>query len=94
MFRVSGFCLDMHILSHATAVLKLYNSRYLGKQGIVTPDPYIQAGFILCSPLPYDNRSAAHELTGKTLNPKPLGLAVSPVSGTSYSLFMCHAETP
>lgn len=84
----------MNILSETTSVLKFYDSRYLGKQRIVASNPYIQAGFILCPPLPNYNSSTAHKLTGKALYPKPLGLAVSAVPGTSYSLFMCHGKTP
>jgi hypothetical protein len=74
----------------ATFILKLNHTRLHGKQRIVAAKPNIQSGFNLGSPLPNEDRSAAYELSRKTLYPKPFGLAVSSIPGASNSLFMCH----
>ena len=80
----------MHEFAEAASILKFHDSRDLGKQRIVTTDAYIKPGFKPGSALPHKDCSTVYELSGKTLYSKSLGLAVSPVSGASHSLFVCH----
>jgi hypothetical protein len=82
----------MNKLAKPAPILELYNPGDLGEQSIVLTDSDVQAGFELGSPLPHDDRPAIHQLPGETLDTKPLGLAVSSVSGASDSLFMCHTD--
>ncbi len=81
---------NMHEFSQATSILKIDNSRYLGKQCIVTANTHIFARLKLGSPLSHNNGSAMNQLPGKTLHSKPLSIAISSVPGTSDTLFMCH----
>ena len=82
----------MHEFAQATSILKFYDSRRLGKQRIVTADSNIDSRLISCPALPDNDRTAGYKLSGKSLYSKPLGLAVSAVSGASNSLFVCHVS--
>jgi hypothetical protein len=84
--------MNMHKLAKAAPILKLYRSRNLGKQRVIAANPNIQARLELGSPLPHDDGSAIHQLSGKTLYSKPLGLAISSIPGAPYSLFVCHTD--
>ena len=87
-----GLRLNVDKFAQTATVLKLHGSRYLGKQRIVTADPYVQPRLELGTPLPDDNGPATDKLSGKTLYAEPLGLAVSSVPGASHSLFVCHTD--
>ena len=82
--------MNVHEFTQPTSILKFNDSRYFGKQSIVPANPYVQTRLKLCPPLSDDNGTAIDELSGETFYPKPFGLAVSPVSGASYSLFVRH----
>ena len=80
----------MHEFAQATSILKLHDSRDLGKQRIVAANPYIDSGLISCSALPDDDGASIDKLSCKSLHSEPFGLAIPSVSGASHSLFVCH----
>jgi len=73
-------------------ILKFHNTRYFGKQCIVGSNAYVQAWFELGTALPHDDGPAVHYLAGEAFHSKPLGLAISPIPGASYTFFVCHAD--
>lgn len=82
----------MHKFAQAAPILEFDNARDLGKQRIISANSHIQARFKLGAPLSDDNGAAIYRLSGKSLDPESLGLAVSSVSGASNSFFVCHTN--
>jgi hypothetical protein len=60
------------------SVLKLYHTINQGEEGVVSPDPDIEARFERRSTLPHQNAAGADRLTGKALHPKALANALRP----------------
>jgi hypothetical protein len=90
--RASSAGSNVHEFPKPPSVLKFHNSSYLGKQCIVGPNAHVKARPELGPALPHYDSSTIHQLAGETLHSESFGLAISAVSGASYTLLMCHAD--
>src|SRR5207247_10284705 len=70
-------------LAHPSAVAKLDHSGHFGKQRVVLAPADILARFQPRCPLPYDNRTAGHQLSAEDLDAKTLRVGVAPVFRTA-----------
>ncbi len=89
---MSSLRLHMHEMAQAASVLKHHFACRFGEKRMVRAQAHVQSRFDSRSPLTHNDGPARDELTGESFDPQPLGLAVAPVSGTSDSLFVCHAS--
>lgn len=80
--------------SQTTSILKLNDPRDFCKKRVIAPNPHVEPWLQWSAALPHEDGAAGHKLTGKSLYSEPLGLAVPPVSGTSYALLVCHNNFP
>jgi hypothetical protein len=76
--RALGF-LNMNEFAQATSILKFDDSRYFGKQRIVTANSHVCTRLESGPSLPNDDSASAYKLSGKSFHSKPFGLAVSSV---------------
>jgi hypothetical protein len=82
----------VHEFAQTSSILKCHYSGYLCEQRVVTADAHIHSRFEFGPSLADDDGAAIDKFSGETLYAKPLGLAISSVSGASYSLFVCHSN--
>jgi len=72
--------LDHHKLPHRSLVEKLDASRDLREKRVVFAAANIQPRLNPRAPLSDNDRAARHQLSAKSLKPKPLRVRVAPVS--------------
>ncbi len=86
---MSGFP-DAYLLLVAAETLETYDPVGECEQSIIIASAYVNTGVDLCPALADYYIAGEHSLTVGTLNAQTLGFAVSSVSGTSNTFFMCH----
>lgn len=73
---------------------KLHNTVALGKKGKIVAPSHKKTRAEPAPPLPYDNAARTHELPAGGLYAQPLGVGITPVSGTALTFSMRHVDFP
>jgi hypothetical protein len=94
IFLNSSSLYNTNTLSLFTNAFKLHNACGERKECVITADTDVDAGMKLCTSLTHKDVSGKNNLTAKTFNPKPLGIAVAAVPRTSTAFFMSHTTSP
>jgi len=92
MRSVSGD--DGHALAIASGPLVANFAIRLGKQGVITALANVDTRMNTGAALSYKNGARIYFFPAKTLHAQALGIAVTPVSGTTDTFFVSHLEIP
>jgi len=75
----SGLLSNADKLTHPAAIPELDNPANPGKQRVILSPADILAGFVLRSPLPYQDRTTQNRLPAKSLDTEPLGVRIAAI---------------
>jgi hypothetical protein len=86
--RLFAYGVNAHLLIALAAALKFHDAVNKGEQRVVLTDADILTGMEFGTPLPYEYIARESKLPVGLLGAKPLGSAVTAVSGAADTFFM------
>ena len=81
---------DRDVAAKPALVVEVHDPVDLREQGIVLGAADVQSRLQRRAALPDEDRTARHELAGKTLHAEALAVAIAPVAGRTLTFFVCH----
>src|SRR6266511_1037292 len=75
-------------------VLEFHAAGDLGENGVVLPEPRVEARSEATATLTHDDRAARHDVPVVRYHAQALRVGVAAVAGTALSFFMSHSSEP